>query len=301
MKGAGICWTAVKLVIVAGIAAMMSAGQSNADTCSLLPWVRAIDMTSDTVARQSTTSALRRLEIEIETFRERHAAANTGTELAAPLQRFITSRSALVMAFQAEGAAATRRLARRSDMVALTRAARTFITTLDCPLLTGPLTERTTPPEQAETMRPTATTHQPQQVLRPLSNTVVALTASVSWGAISVVGAIFGGFVFLVTRSRRRISRRFICFLPAELIYNGKHTEAHLIEISRSGAKVTSTEPITAQEKLTIVLSTERLNATAIWANATCIGVKFDHRIPRQNLSDLLKNAGGAKGRGKGG
>lgn len=87
----------------------------------------------------------------------------------------------------------------------------------------------------------------------------------------------------------RRMAARHKMFEPVRLHRNAQVCRAHLLDLSRTGARLHADLPPEIDEWVEVELFGLLLRGRVIWEKARRFGLRFDHALPDPLLQGLLE------------
>lgn len=87
---------------------------------------------------------------------------------------------------------------------------------------------------------------------------------------------------------RDQIARRYKTFLPTSLRTANELRRAHVLNVSRTGAKIHAQEPMEINQTLEIAIGGTWFGALVRWRHGPTFGIAFDEAISEETLRNNL-------------
>jgi hypothetical protein len=87
---------------------------------------------------------------------------------------------------------------------------------------------------------------------------------------------------------RDQVARRFKTFWPTSLRTANELRRAHVLNISRTGAKIHAQEPMDVNQALEIAIGGAWYGALVRWRRGAMFGIAFDAVISEESVHDSL-------------
>lgn len=289
MKGALGC--------IAIVVMFATAGPVSASICALVPAFRAIDAAAMELKQRPDAQAALSLERELAALQALRRDSMPPIRLGRQIERYLAAQNALALMFHLSGPEAIQRVAARDGRSALARMVQEALEGCDHSLANGSEPDRREPLGAPSALSPDDqrrinTTHPSYKASVPGGIPLIPI-GPVALIPLVVVVVLFGGAFYILLRRRRRGYARLVCFIPIELSVGASAYKTQMIELSRSGAKITTRFAIDRGAPLTISMDGETITASVIWSNASCMGVKFDTNLSALRADRLLGGSGG--------
>ncbi len=115
------------------------------------------------------------------------------------------------------------------------------------------------------------------------------INAAIAWVSFLVLGGSVLYFLDRIGIRKIRRTKRYPCSVPCVLQAGGRTVPAHLVDLSRAGAKVRPDAPCEIASRVTLSFGGYTLDASVRWQTADYFGVKFSREFNFLQLHRLLE------------
>ncbi|UWQ55407.1 PilZ domain-containing protein [Leisingera caerulea] len=115
------------------------------------------------------------------------------------------------------------------------------------------------------------------------------INAAIAWVSFLVLGGSVLYFLDRIGIRKIRRTKRYPCSVPCVLQAGGRTVPAHLVDLSRAGAKVRPDAPCEIASRVTLSFGGYTLDASVRWQTADYFGVKFSRDFNFLQLHRLLE------------
>ncbi|MEX0303072.1 MAG: PilZ domain-containing protein, partial [Leisingera sp.] len=115
------------------------------------------------------------------------------------------------------------------------------------------------------------------------------INAAIAWVSFLVLGGSVLYFLDRIGIRKIRRTKRYPCAVPCTLQAGGRIMNAHLVDLSRAGAKVRPDAPCDASGRVTLTFGGYTVQAQVRWKTTDYFGVKFSKDFNFLQLHRLLE------------
>lgn len=115
------------------------------------------------------------------------------------------------------------------------------------------------------------------------------INAAIAWVSFLVLGGSVLYFLDRIGIRKIRRTKRYPCSVPCVLRSGGRTVPAHLVDLSRAGAKVRPDAPCEIASRVTLSFGGYNVDANVRWQTADYFGVKFSRDFNFLQLHRLLE------------
>lgn len=115
------------------------------------------------------------------------------------------------------------------------------------------------------------------------------INAAIAWVSFLVLGGSVLYFLDRIGIRKIRRTKRYPCAVPCVLQAGGRTVQAHLVDLSRAGAKVRPDTPCQASGRVRLSFGGHTVDAQVRWKTADYIGVQFVQEFNFMQLHRLLE------------